>query len=95
MSGFRPDGTVRIVFRYIKSREPEFRELVLDREPLLHLAQAKNGVLLIGGATGPGKTSTMAAMLNSVNRNLERHLVTIENPIEFKPIDDKPVYKKR
>ena len=95
MSGFRPDGTVRSVFRYIKSCEPEFGELVLDRKPLLQLAQAKSGVLLIGGATGSGKTSTVAAMLNSVNRNLDRHLVTIENSIEFKPIDDKPIYKKR
>ena len=43
MSGFRPDGTVRIVFRYIKSCEPEFGELVLDRKPLLQLAQAKSG----------------------------------------------------
>ena len=67
----------------------------MGRRPLLQLAQAKSGVLLIGGATGSGKTSTVAAMLNSVNRNLDRHLVTIENSIEFKPIDDKPIYKKR
>jgi pilus retraction protein PilT len=83
VNAFHQRGTVSIVFRHIKSRVPEFEELGLNGESLLKLAQAKDGILLVCGATGSGKSSTMAAMLNWINRNLDRHIVTIEDPIEF------------
>jgi twitching motility protein PilT len=95
VNGFHQRGTVSIVFRHIKSRVPEFEELGLDGEPLLKLAQAKDGILLICGATGSDKSSTMAAMLNWINRNLDRHIVTIEDPIEYTFIDDKSVFQQR
>jgi twitching motility protein PilT len=83
VNAFHQRGLVSIVLRHIKSRVPEFEELGLNGEPLLRLAQAKDGILLICGATGSGKSSTMAAMLNWINRNLDRHIVTIEDPIEY------------
>src|SRR5690606_30131564 len=61
----------------------------------LKLAQAKDGILLICGATGSGKSSTMAAMLNWINRNLDRHIVTIEDPIEYTFLYDKSVFQQR
>ena len=69
-----------IVFRYIKSRPPTFEQLNLDPEPLIRLAKSKDGILLVCGATGSGKSSTMAAMLNWINQNLDRHIITIEDP---------------
>jgi twitching motility protein PilT len=95
VNAFHQRGTVSIVFRHIKSRVPEFEELNLNGEPLLKLAQAKDGILLVCGATGSGKSSTMAAMLNWINRNLDRHIVTIEDPIEYTFIDDKSVFQQR
>jgi twitching motility protein PilT len=95
VNAFHQRGTVSIVFRHIKSRVPEFEELNLHGEPLLKLAQAKDGILLVCGATGSGKSSTMAAMLNWINRNLDRHIVTIEDPIEYTFIDDKSVFQQR
>ncbi|HEY0944445.1 MAG TPA: PilT/PilU family type 4a pilus ATPase [Opitutaceae bacterium] len=95
VNAFHQRGTVSIVFRHIKSRVPEFEELHLQAEPLLKLANAKDGILLICGATGSGKSSTMAAMLNWINRNLDRHIVTIEDPIEYTFIDDKSVFQQR
>jgi twitching motility protein PilT len=62
---------------------------------MLNLAKAKDGILLICGATGSGKSSTMAAMLNRINRNLDSHIVTIEDPIEYTFVDDKSVFQQR
>ncbi len=95
INAFHQRGTVSLVFRHIKNRVPEFNELGLQGEPMLKLAQAKDGILLICGATGSGKSSTLAAMLNWINRNLDRHIVTIEDPIEYTFLDDKSVFQQR
>jgi len=95
VNAFHQRGLVSVVFRHIKSRVPEFEDLNLQAEPLLKLAQAKDGILLICGATGSGKSSTMAAMLNWINRNLDRHIVTIEDPIEYTFQDDKSLFQQR
>ncbi|MCF3650187.1 type IV pilus twitching motility protein PilT [Synoicihabitans lomoniglobus] len=95
VNAFYQRGTVSVVLRHIKSKVPEFDELGLNGEPLLNLAKSKDGILLICGATGSGKSSTMAAMLNWINRNLDRHIVTIEDPIEYTFVDDKSVFQQR
>jgi twitching motility protein PilT len=95
VNAFRQRGTASIVFRYVKSRPPTFEELNLDPAPLIRLAQSKDGILLVCGATGAGKSSTMAAMLNWINHNRDRHVITIEDPIEFTFTDDKSVFEQR
>jgi twitching motility protein PilT len=95
VNAFHQRGTVSIVFRHIKSQVPTFEQLGLAPEPILKLAKAKDGILLVCGATGSGKSSTMAAMLNWVNQNLDRHIVTLEDPIEFTFQDDKSVFQQR
>ncbi len=95
VNAFHQRGTPSIVLRHIKSTVPEFEDLSLNGAPLLNLAKAKDGILLICGATGSGKSSTMAAMLNWINRNLDRHIVTIEDPIEYTFVDDKSIFQQR
>jgi twitching motility protein PilT len=95
VNAFHQRGTVSVVFRHVKSRVPTFKDLNLDEDPLLHLAKAKDGILLICGATGSGKSSTMAAILDWVNHNHDRHIVTVEDPIEFTFQDDKSVFNQR
>ena len=95
VNAFHQRGTVSVVFRHVKSRVPTFKDLNLEEEPLLHLAKAKDGIVLICGATGSGKSSTMAAILDWVNHNFDRHVVTIEDPIEFTFQDDKSVFNQR
>jgi len=95
VNGFRQRGSVTVVFRYIKSRPPNFEELNLMADPLIRLANSKDGILLLCGATGAGKSSTMAAMLNWVNQNLDRHVITLEDPIEYTFTDDKSVFEQR
>ncbi len=95
VNAFHQRGLISIVLRHIKGKVPEFEDLGVQAEPLLNLAKAKDGILLICGATGSGKSSTMAAMLNWINRNLDRHIVTIEDPIEYTFVDDKSVFQQR
>jgi twitching motility protein PilT len=95
VNAFHQRGAVSIVFRHIKSKVPDFEDLGINPEPLLNLAKSKDGILLICGATGSGKSSTMAAMLNWINRNAEKHIVTLEDPIEYTFIDDKSVFQQR
>jgi len=95
VNAFHQRGLVSIVFRHIKSRVPTFDELGLQSDALLKLAQAKDGILLVCGATGSGKSSTMAAMLNWINQNMDKHIVTIEDPIEYTFQDDKSLFQQR
>ncbi len=95
VNAFHQRGTVSLVFRHIKAVVPTFEQLGLEAAPLLDLAKSKDGILLICGATGSGKSSTMAAMLNWINQNLDRHIITLEDPIEFTFQDDKSVFQQR
>ena len=95
VNAFHQRGLVSIVFRHVKSRVPNFEDLKLQEEPLLRLANAKDGILLFCGATGSGKSTTMAAMLNWINQNMDKHIITIEDPIEYTFQDDKSVIQQR
>jgi twitching motility protein PilT len=94
-NAFHQRGTVSMVFRHIKAVVPTFEQLGLVSDSILPLAKSKDGILLICGATGSGKSSTMAAMLNWINQNMDRHIVTLEDPIEFTFQDDKSVFQQR
>ncbi len=95
VNGFHQRGLVSIVMRHIKSRVPVFEELGLQSDPLLNLAKAKDGILLVCGATGSGKSSTMAAMLNWINQHMDKHIITIEDPIEYTFQDEKSLFQQR
>jgi len=97
VNAFHQRGLVSIVFRHIKSTVPNFEQLNLGETAgaLQKLSQAKDGILLVCGATGSGKSSTMAAMLNWINQNYDKHIVTIEDPIEYTFQDDKSLFQQR
>ncbi len=97
VNAFHQRGLVSIVLRHIKSSVPTFEQLSLGNtaDALVKLIQAKDGILLVCGATGSGKSTTMAAMLNWVNQNMDRHIVTIEDPIEFTFQDERSLFQQR
>ncbi len=78
----RQRSSFMIVMRVIPFAVPTIDGLKLP-EAIKKIAEAEQGLIMVAGVTGSGKTSTVAAMLNHVNQNLHRHIVTIENPIEF------------
>jgi twitching motility protein PilT len=79
---FRQRGTYAIVMRVIASRIPTLAELNLPRS-LAETASLKNGIVLVTGPTGSGKSSTLAAIIDLINDTRADHIVTIEDPIEF------------
>jgi twitching motility protein PilT len=75
-------GSLAIVMRVIPKSIPTFAELNLP-EQLADIANLKNGIVLITGPTGSGKSSTMAAVLDRINETKAYHIITIEDPVEF------------
>lgn len=79
---FMQRGTHAIIMRVIPNRIPTFTDLLLP-EQLKQICDLKNGIVLVTGPTGSGKSSTLAAILNLINEMYYYHIVTIEDPIEF------------
>jgi twitching motility protein PilT len=79
---FMQRGTHAIVMRVIPNRIPSFEDLLLP-EQLKQICDMKNGIVLITGPTGSGKSSTLAAIIDAINQKYYYHIVTIEDPIEF------------
>jgi twitching motility protein PilT len=79
---FSQRGSCAIVMRVIPSSVPDFAILNLP-EQLAETAALRNGIVLVTGPTGSGKSSTLAAILNKINEESAHHIITIEDPIEF------------
>ena len=79
---FRQRGSVAIVMRVIPDAIPGFEELHLPPQ-LKEIVQMKNGIVLVTGPTGSGKSSTLAAIIDMMNTEKAYHILTIEDPIEF------------
>jgi twitching motility protein PilU len=79
---FRQRGTISLVIRYVRSNVPPFAQLKLP-SVLLELVAAKRGLVLVAGATGSGKSTTLAAMIDHRNATKPGHILTIEDPIEY------------
>jgi twitching motility protein PilT len=79
---FRQRGSIAIVMRVIPDAIPGFEELHLPPQ-LKEIVQLKNGIVLVTGPTGSGKSSTLAAVIDMMNEEKAYHILTIEDPIEF------------
>ena len=75
-------GSCAVVMRVIPTAIPEFASLRLP-ESLTEVAQLRDGIVLVTGPTGSGKSSTLAVLLDCINRERSYHVITIEDPIEF------------
>jgi len=82
VNAFIQRGVVGVVFRTITTKIPEFDELGLP-EVLKDVAMTKRGLVIFVGATGSGKSTSLAAMVGYRNQNSYGHIITIEDPIEF------------
>ncbi len=91
---FRQERGPAAVFRLIPSRIPTTEELDLPVS-VAGLSEAERGLVLVTGPTGSGKSTTLAAILDRVNKRLPYHVVTIEDPIEFVHSDNRSVFTQR
>jgi twitching motility protein PilT len=79
---FRQRGSCAVVMRVIPDRIPSFEELHLPKK-LREIVDLRNGIVLVTGPTGSGKSSTLAAVIDTMNTEKAFHILTIEDPIEF------------
>lgn len=87
-------GNMGITMRWVKSKPPTVAEAGLP-EVLKRIADNSNGIIFITGTTGSGKSTTMAAMLDYINTTYNRHVITIEDPIEYTFEDKKSFFEQR
>lgn len=87
-------GKPMMSIRMIPNQIPTFKELNLP-EHLENFSKINNGIILITGQTGSGKSTTLASMINYINQNYMKHIITIEDPIEFVFEDSKCIITQR
>ncbi|HTI70876.1 MAG TPA: PilT/PilU family type 4a pilus ATPase [Candidatus Limnocylindria bacterium] len=91
---FQQRGSLALAMRYVKTQVPAFEELGLL--PVLKtIALAPRGIVLVAGTTGSGKSTTLAAMIEHINATQKKHIVTLEDPIEFVFEDNQSVIEQR
>ncbi len=91
---FRQQGHIGLVARHVRDEDLSFEGLHLPKV-MAEFAEMPRGLVLLTGATGSGKSTTLAAMIQHINRNFRKHVMTIEDPIEFMYVDDKCVINQR
>jgi len=94
VAAFRQHGYICVVLRLIPSRIRTFQELGLDIH-VQELLYRPRGLLLVTGPTGSGKTTTLATMIEHVNTNRRVHIITIEDPIEYRHRHKKSIVSQR
>jgi twitching motility protein PilT len=94
VNAFRQRNLVSVAMRYIPLGVPRFDELGLP-EVIRTFAFEERGIILVTGTTGSGKSTTLASMIGLVNHSMHKHIVTIEDPIEFLHRDDKSYISQR
>jgi twitching motility protein PilT len=94
VNGFRQRGATSFAFRQIPSTVPGFAELGLP-PGVGRLADERHGLILITGTTGSGKTTTLASIVDHINRTRREHIVTIEDPIEVLHPDHRCIVNQR
>jgi len=91
---FQQRGQFCLAMRYVKTQIPSFEELGLM--PILQkIALAPRGIILLAGSTGCGKSTTLAAMIQHINATSRKHIITLEDPIEFVFEDNQSVIEQR
>lgn len=91
---FRQRGSLAVVIRVIQFGLPDPNELNIP-ENVLSLADNKRGLVLITGAAGSGKSTTLACMIDRINRNRDCHIITMEDPIEYIHRHEKAIVTQR
>jgi len=91
---FQQRGQWALAMRHVKSHVASFEELGL-LEQVKTIAEEPRGIILVAGSTGSGKSTTLAAMVEHINANFKKHIVTLEDPIEFVFEDNQSVIEQR
>jgi twitching motility protein PilT len=94
VSVFQQRGSIRIVIRHLSHKIPLLDDLQLP-QVIKKIAEYERGLVLVTGVTGSGKSTTLASMVDYINRNQSTHIITIEDPIEYVIKDRKSLITQR
>ena len=94
ISAMRQRGSYAVVIRFVSQQVPEFDSLGLP-QVLRDMVMEKRGLILLVGATGSGKTTTLASMIDSRNELLTGHILTLEDPVEYQFKNKKSIVNQR
>ncbi len=95
VNAFRQMGQVGLVLRRINENIPSFQSLGLPEKVIQDLCKLQRGLVMVTGITGSGKSTSLAAMIDFMNETMTRHVVTIEDPVEFLHRDKKCIINQR
>ena len=95
LNAYKQMGEPAVVIRRINEQAPRLEELGLPLEPLQRLALRKRGLMLVTGIAGSGKSTTLAGMIQHMNESVERHVITLEDPVELIYSEDRCVISQR
>ncbi|HOB32684.1 MAG TPA: PilT/PilU family type 4a pilus ATPase, partial [Verrucomicrobiota bacterium] len=91
---FQQRGQWCFALRFVKTHVPSFEELGL-LEQIKQIAESPRGIVLVAGSTGCGKSTTLAAMIEHINANFKKHIITLEDPIEYIFEDNQSIIEQR
>src|SRR5882757_494754 len=91
---FQQRGHWCLAMRHVKTVVPKFEELGLLGQ-IRSIAESPRGIVLVAGSTGCGKSTTLAAMIEHINSNFKKHIITLEDPIEYVFEDNQSVIEQR
>ena len=91
---FQQRGQFCLAMRFVKTLVPSFEELGLP-EQIKRIAESPRGIVLVAGSTGCGKSTTLAAMVEHINANFKKHIITMEDPIEYVFEDNQSIVEQR
>ena len=94
VNAFRQRGSISVVCRAIPFEVKTVEQLMLP-EVVTELAEEERGIILLTGTTGSGKSTTLAAIIDHINTNMAKHIVTIEDPLEFLHPDKRSIVNQR
>ncbi|MCA1794291.1 MAG: type IV pilus twitching motility protein PilT [Desulfotignum sp.] len=91
---FSRSGKYAIVLRKLETKIPTIKDLNLP-DPFFKMAEEKNGIIFVTGATGSGKTTSLAALLDQINETKSVHVITLEDPIEYQHTQKLSTFNQR
>ena len=91
---FKQRGALSFVIRLVNSKIPSPEQLGLSKE-IVDLTKKKRGLVLVTGPTGSGKSTTLASMIDVINQNYNKHIITLEDPIEYLHADKQSIISQR
>ena len=94
VNAYRQRGSVAVVIRLVSFDIPDWRAIGIP-EAVMDISKLESGMVLVTGTAGSGKSTTQACIIDRINRNYERHIITLEDPIEFLHRHQKSIVSQR